>query len=200
MFTGLVEGIGRVSDLAVTGESARLVLEVGFAGELGLGDSLAVNGCCLTVAEGGAREVAFDLLGQTLRVTGLGDLTAGSVVNLERALAVGARRGGHFVQGHVDATGEILALGPVGQDYRFEVSVPREFLRYLIPKGSIAIDGMSLTAAEVDDVKATVTAWITPHTFAVTNLAVAEVGRRVNLEFDLLAKYLERFEGRLWER
>lgn len=200
MFTGIVEKTGRVADLTVAGESARLVLEVPFAGELGLGDSLAVNGCCLTVAECGLREVAFDILGQTLRVTGLGELKAGSVVNLERALAANARLGGHFVQGHVDATGEILALEPVGQDHRFEVSVPREFLRYLIPKGSIAIDGMSLTAAEVDDEKASVTAWITPHTFAATNLSEATAGQRVNLEFDLLAKYLERFQGRKWER
>ncbi len=200
MFTGLVEGTGRVSELTVAGASARLVLEVPFAGELALGDSLAVNGCCLTVAETGARAVAFDVLGQTLRVTGLGDLGAGSVVNVERALAANARLGGHFVQGHVDATGEIVALEPVGRDYRLEVAVPREFLRYLIPKGALAIDGMSLTTAEVDDDAASVTAWITPHTLAVTNLASATAGQRVNLEFDLLAKYLERFQGRAWER
>lgn len=192
MFTGLVETTGTVRSLARSAEGGQLELTIPFADELALGESVAVNGCCLTVAErvrGGAR---FDLLAQTLRVTGLGDLAQNDTVNLERALRADARLGGHFVQGHVDTVTQIAALEAVGDDYRFEVVMPTKFARYLIPKGSIAVDGISLTAAEVDDTAGTFTCWITPHTYAATNLAKRRKGARVNLELDLLAKHLER--------
>ncbi len=199
MFTGLVETTGSVRTFPRTETGARLELEIPFAGELGLGESVAVNGCCLTVAELTGGGAAFDLLAQTLRVTGLGDLAEGDTVNLERALRADSRLGGHFVQGHVDTVAEILALEPVGDDYRFEVALPGDFARYLIPKGSIAIDGISLTAAEVDDTRGSFTCWITPHTYAVTNLAGRRAGQRANLEFDLLAKHLERLASSLQE-
>ena len=192
MFTGIVETTGTIRSFEPNQEGARIELEIPFASELALGDSVATNGCCLTISElidGGG---AFDLLAQTLRVTGLGDLAVGDPVNLERALRVDARLGGHIVQGHVDTVAEIVALEPVGDDYRFEIALPGDFARYLIPKGSIAVDGISLTAAEVEDDKGTFTCWITPHTFAVTNLVKRSPGERVNLEFDLLAKHLER--------
>jgi len=190
MFTGIVEATGRVARLQATAEGGRLELEgVPFAADLSLGESVAVNGCCLTVVEFADRIVKFDLLRQTLDLTNLGDLSPGDSVNLERAMQAGGRFSGHFVQGHVDGTGTILAWEPRGQDYRLNVSVPAELHRLIIPRGSITIDGMSLTAAEV--AAGSVTAWITPHTLAVTNLLSASAGRRVNVEIDMIARYVE---------
>ena len=188
MFTGLVEATGRVLALESLGEQARLRLEIPFRSELALGDSVAINGCCLTVAEIEEAAVCFDVLTQTLQVTSLGGLQSGSLVNLERSLRADGRLGGHFVQGHVDDTGAILDLSTHGQDHRYEVSLPAEIRRYCIPKGSVAVDGISLTIAELNSESATF--WITPHTFQVTNLQAAAVGDRVNLEADMLAKYV----------
>ena len=190
MFTGIVEATGRVARLQATADGGRLELcGVPFAGELALGESVAVNGCCLTVVESSGDGVKFDLLQQTLRLTNLGDLMPDDAVNLERAMQAGGRFSGHFVQGHVDGTGEILAWEPFGQDYQLAVSVPAEMHRLIIPRGSITIDGMSLTAAAVGT--GSVTMWITPHTRAVTNLSGTKAGRRVNVEVDMLAKYVE---------
>lgn len=189
MFTGLVEAPGRVVSLIEKGEQARLLLEIPFAVELALGDSVAVNGCCLTVAELG-EDTAFDLLAQTLKLTSLGKLQAGQPVNLERALAVGDRLGGHFVQGHVDDTGTIVDLSPLGQDYRLEVSLPPAIHALCIDQGSLCIDGISLTIAELRADSAVF--WITPHTFRATHLAAASQGQIVNLEADLLAKYVKK--------
>ena len=158
-----------------------------------MGDSLAVNGCCLTVnAPPADGTVSFDLLAQTMRVTSLGELAEGDPVNLERALRADSRLGGHFVQGHVDTTGTIESYEKEGQDHKLVVTLPAHFRHYVISKGSIAIDGISLTAAELDDGAGTVTVWITPHTHEATNLKAAQSGRRVNLEIDMLAKYVER--------
>lgn len=194
MFTGLVEATGTIHAIEDRGAQARFWLELPFHSELALGDSVAVNGCCLTVAEFKDELTAFDLLQQTLSVTALGDLTTGSVVNLERAMRAGDRFGGHFVLGHVDATGAILALEAVGQDHRFTVSLPAEISRLCIDKGSLAIDGISLTIAELTGDSATF--WITPHTFAHTHLAAAKAGQRVNLEADMLAKHVAKMLGK----
>lgn len=188
MFTGLVELLGKVVSLENLGEQARLEISIPFADELALGDSVAVNGCCLTVAALTGDTVRFDVLAQTLRVTSLGRLSVGSVVNLERALRVGDRLGGHFVQGHVDAVGEIVSLEENGQDHVVEVSLPEEINRLCVAKGSIAIDGISLTIADLKDASAVF--WITPHTFSNTNLRDAKVGDAVNLEGDMLAKHV----------
>lgn len=190
MFTGLVESLGKVVSLEILGEQARLGLSIPFAGELALGDSVAVNGCCLTVAGIAGGTVHFDVLAQTLRVTSLGKLSVGSIVNLERALRVGDRLGGHFVQGHVDAVGEIVSLRENGQDHVVEVSLPEETHRLCVAKGSIAIDGISLTIADLKDASAVF--WITPHTFSHTNLRDAKAGDAVNLEADMLAKHVAR--------
>jgi riboflavin synthase len=190
MFTGLVETTGQVRSLDARDEQARLTLAIPFADELSLGESVAVNGCCLTVDALEPGHASFDLLAQTLRVTSLGALEAGSVVNLERALRAGDRFGGHFVQGHVDATGTILALEPHGQDYKLEVSLPGGLLRLCIDKGSLCIDGISLTIAELTAHSAVF--WITPHTFERTHLRRAMTGQPVNLEADMLAKHLAR--------
>ncbi len=190
MFTGLVETRGRVISLTPqNGEQATLLLDVPFASELSLGDSVATNGCCLTVASL-EPHVRFDLLGQTLKVTSLGQLKEGSIVNLERALAVGDRLGGHFVQGHVDAIGTIADLSPQGQDHRLEITLPPEIHALCIDKGSLCIDGISLTIAELTSHSAVF--WITPHTFKATHLAQAKIGQSVNLEADLLAKYVKK--------
>ena len=190
MFTGLVEAVGTVASLEQLGEQARLVLEVPFAAELDLGDSVAVNGCCLTVSALEPGRARFDLLGQTLRVTSLGALAAGSRVNLERAMMVGDRFGGHFVQGHVDATGIITRLEATGQDHILAVSLPGEIARLCVDKGSLAIDGISLTIAELEGDRAVF--WITPHTWLHTHLHAAQPGQVVNLEADMLAKYVEK--------
>jgi riboflavin synthase len=188
MFTGLVESTGRVRSFEQLGEQARLTLDLPFAAELEMGESVAVNGCCLTVAEMDQEGAAFDLLTQTLAVTSLGDLVTGDTVNLERALRAGDRFGGHFVQGHIDATGRVLALEPRGQDHIFDVSLPPEIARLCIDKGSLCVDGISLTIAELKPDRARF--WITPHTFVATHLAHLKTGARVNLEADLLAKHV----------
>jgi riboflavin synthase len=190
MFTGLVEAVGIVRALESRGEQARLTLDVPFAHELALGDSVAVNGCCLTVAERSDDAVTFDLLAQTLRVTSLGGLIATSRVNLERAMKIGDRFGGHFVQGHVDATGTITRLEASGQDHVLAVSLPPEIERLCVDKGSLAVDGISLTIAELKQGEAVF--WITPHTWEFTHLHAARVGQWVNLEADMLAKHVDK--------
>lgn len=196
MFTGLVEAIGAVVSLEAKGGQARLVLDLPFAAELALGDSVAINGCCLTVAEFARGGTAFDLLAQTLRVTSLGGLAAGSSVNLERAMMVGDRFGGHFVQGHVDGTGNVTRLEVSGQDHIVGVSLPPEIHRLCIDKGSLTLDGISLTIAELTSDGAVF--WITPHTWEHTHLHSASIGQAMNLEIDLLAKYVEKLlEARL---
>ena len=150
MFTGLVETTGTVEGFTPINGGARLTLIIPFGHELSLGDSVAVNGCCLTVDALEGERISFDLLSQTLRVTSLGTLKPGMLVNLERAMSAMDRFGGHFVMGHVDNTGTITALEPVGQDHRLEVRIPDELARYCIDKGSITIDGISLTIANLN--------------------------------------------------
>jgi riboflavin synthase len=194
MFTGLVEALGTVVSLEEKGEQARLSIAIPFSEELSFGDSVAVNGCCLTVAGTSGADIAFDVLAQTLRVTSLGKLATRSAVNLERALRVGDRLGGHFVQGHVDGTGAILSLEANGQDHVLEVSLPADIHRLCVGKGSIAIDGISLTIAELKESSAVF--WITPHTFSHTNLRDAKAGDTVNLEADMLAKHVAALMGK----
>jgi riboflavin synthase len=194
MFTGLVEAVGSVLSLEERGQQARLTIHLPFGSELQSGDSVAVNGCCLTVTAHDAQSASFDVLTQTLQVTSLGQLETDSAVNLERALTANARLGGHFMQGHVDATGQITDLSAHGQDHRLQVALPPSVERYCIAKGSLAVDGISLTIAELEDAVATF--WITPHTFAHTNLHSLTAGNAVNLEADLLAKYTEKLLAR----
>ncbi len=191
MFTGLVEETGEVLVLDRHERGARLALRARLvSGDTRIGDSIAVNGCCLTVSARDGGTLTFDLLEETLTCTNLGSLAAGSRVNLERALAASARLGGHFVQGHIDASAQVVDFTPAGPDHRLEIELPGEFARYVAFKGSIAVDGISLTVAELRP--SSFVAWIIPHTFSSTNLSATRKGARVNLEFDLLAKYLER--------
>jgi len=193
MFTGIVETAGEIVSIVHREGGARLVVRVGpMAKELALGESVAVNGCCLTVTEfdSAQQTAAFDLLIETLRVTNLGDQRKGSVVNLERSLRIGDRLSGHFVQGHVDATAKILALERVGMDHLFAVELPKEWAHLVVHKGSLCVNGISLTVADVGEEQAEF--WIIPHTYAETNLRTLKVGDRVNLEFDMLAKHVAR--------
>lgn len=189
MFTGLVESTAHVIAIQPRADGARLELKVGaMAAEVRPGDSLAVNGCCLTATEIHGESITFDLLGQTLRVTSLGDLGVGDLVNIERAMLAGSRLGGHFVQGHVDGTVKILTWREDGADWRLEVELPAEARGLVIPKGSICLDGISLTAAEVSADR--VTCFIIPHTRAVTHLSTKHAGQRMNVEWDMLAKHV----------
>jgi riboflavin synthase len=191
MFTGLVEETGCVLALAENKTAWRLrvrarQVRVG----LRVGDSLAVNGCCLTVAQRARGALEFDLLEETLRRTNLGDLQKNSPVNLERSVARAGRFGGHFVTGHIDCAGTVKVFRRVGKNYYLRVGFPKKFGRYVAEKGSITIDGVSLTIAEVGT--ATLAVWLIPHTLKATNMGSLKPGARVNLEFDLLAKYAER--------
>ena len=195
MFTGLIEEVGSVLGVATTDQGTQLqIVAPRIAGKIQIGESIAVNGCCLTVAAHHDDQLIFDLLEETLDRTNLKTLRRESRINLERALAVDGRLGGHFVQGHVDCAARILALEENGADHRLEVELPAEFAHYVAYKGSIAVNGISLTVAEVSEESFAV--WIIPHTKSQTNLDTARADDLVNLEFDLIAKYLERMLDR----
>jgi riboflavin synthase len=194
MFTGLVEGLGEVRSSEVAGPGRRLVVappgELLAAPASRLGDSIAINGCCLTIVDIHEGDWSFDVGDETLRRTNLGRLAAGDVVNMERALAVGARLGGHFVQGHIDGRGQVREIRPNGEWITMRFGLPPGMSRYLVEKGSIAIDGVSLTVVEALADEFSV--MLIPHTLAATTLGRRHVGDEVNLEVDLLAKYVER--------
>lgn len=191
MFTGIVEGTGQVVLREPRAEATRLRIELGpFSAGINIGESIAVNGCCLTVTAHEGTQADFDLLHETEFRTNLQALVTGRVVNLERAMPAGGRYGGHFVTGHIDGTGKILQWKQVGKDFLLRIGITREQGVYVVPKGCVAIDGISLTVADVTAQDFTV--WIIPHTRTVTALSERQVGDLVNLEFDLLAKYVEK--------
>ncbi len=199
MFTGLVEEVGRVSRLE-RGAMLRLGISAERATEgTRAGDSVAVNGVCLTVGETDGRTLTFYAMPETLRRTALGRLAEGSAVNLERAMAAGSRFGGHIVQGHVDGVGEVIGVRPEGEAEIWEFGAPEAVLRYAVEKGSICVDGISLTLVSVEEGSFTVS--ILPQTRANTNLAELGEGDTVNLEADVIGKYVERLLGpRMVER
>ncbi len=191
MFTGLVEEVGECLWLRRTPAATQLTLTASvIPKEIRTGESVAVNGCCLTVTSHRKDQLTFDLLDETLKRTNLGELRPGSAVNLERALPANGRLGGHFVQGHVDCVSMITSVIERGPDTRVEIALPGEFSRYVVWKGSIAVNGISLTVAELNEKSLAI--WIIPHTRARTNLRRPAAGDPVNLEFDILAKYAER--------
>jgi riboflavin synthase len=193
MFTGIIERVGKIEALDLHDDGGRLRVKFGAAwgnaAPLKISDSIAVNGCCLTVVELDADSFAADLSGETLRRTALGEKKAGAAVNLERPLAAGERLGGHFVQGHVDAVGRVTRLAPAGESWWLSVRVPEDFRRYVAEKGSIAIDGISLTVAGWNDGVADFA--IIPFTYEQTNVKGLVPGDAVNIECDILAKYVE---------
>jgi riboflavin synthase len=194
MFTGIIEETGRVAAFVQGTDSWRLQIAAQLVPtDVKLGDSIAVNGCCLTVTKFDAGHLWFDLLEETRRLTNFAQLTSGSLVNLERSLRADSRLGGHFVSGHIDAPGRVEVFEARGKDHYLKVGVPAGFARYLVYKGSVAIDGISLTVAEAAGDSFAV--WLIPHTLAVTNLRRKKAGDTLNLEFDLLAKYVEKLNA-----
>jgi len=193
MFTGITEHTGKIESLERREDGGRLRVRLAgaaeIAGEMKLGDSISVNGCCLTVVEFDAEHFSADLSGETLRRTSFGEKKAGDLVNLERPLALGARLGGHFVQGHVDSTGRVTELIREGNNWWLSVRVPTGLQGYVVEKGPIAIDGISLTVARWREEVAGIA--IIPFTYAHTNVRTMTVGDSVNLEGDMLAKYVE---------
>ena len=190
MFTGLVEATGTIDMVRPEGSARRLRVASALAAELRPGDSIAVNGVCLTVIAQSETHFDLDVSPETLRVTTLGTADAGRVVNLERPLRADARLGGHFVLGHVDGVGRITSVDRDGDCYWLSVDVPADLTRYFISKGSVAIDGISLTIARLD--QSAVAAQIIPFTWQHTSLSRAKAGDKVNLEVDVLGKYVER--------
>jgi riboflavin synthase len=192
MFTGLVESTGIISSFDRNDTGATLEVDIPFIDEISMGESIAVNGCCLTASSMSPKSASFNLLNETLDVTAMKNLSVGKTVNLERAIAAGQRFGGHFVTGHVDVISKVINYSKQGDDHRLDISFPSTKVHLLVHKGSIAIDGISLTIADIDDNNQTLTCWITPHTHSNTNLFEYSKGDSVNLEFDLIAKHLER--------
>lgn len=190
MFTGLIEDVGTVESLDRTDDGARLRISSTLAPELSLGDSIAVNGCCLTATAVDGNHFETEAMNQTLEVTALDGVEQGGKVNLELAMKVGDRLGGHIVQGHVDGVGGVSAVEDDGFARRIRVDLPTQLLRYIVDKGSITLDGVSLTVAGLGDSWAEVS--LIPETLERTNLGDLAPGDRLNVECDVIAKYVER--------
>ena len=190
MFTGLIQDVGTVEEIAVSGDGARLRIATRLAREIEPGDSVAVSGVCLTAAAVDAGGFEAEAMNQTLELTSLGPLAAGDPVNLELALQSSDRLGGHIVQGHVDGTGTVVRRTPSEHWEVVEISLPADLERYLVPKGSITVDGISLTVVDVDAESFTVS--LIPETLARTTLGFKQDGDLVNLEVDVIAKYVEK--------
>lgn len=195
MFTGLIEEIGTVLWIRATDRGTQLQVSApNISDGTRRGDSVSVNGCCLTVKSRRDGQLVFDLLEETLDRTNLRALRRDSPVNLERSLSVDRLVGGHFVQGHIDCAVRVLSFEQTGADHRLEIELPPDFAHYIAYKGSVAVNGISLTVAEV--LPESFAVWIIPHTKRYTNLETVVAGDRLNVEFDLLAKYVERMVGR----
>ena len=193
MFTGLIEATGRIVRGVSGTDGGRVDVETSLGAELAVGDSIAVDGICLTAVEVSSQGFSADVSPQTLRVTAATRWTTGGRVNLERPLRADARLGGHFVLGHVDGVGRVLTVRPDGDSVWMEVSLPADLAAYVIPKGSIAVNGISLTVADLQS--GHVAIQVVPHTWAVTTLADLLVGDTVNLEADVLGKHVARLMG-----
>ncbi len=194
MFTGIVEELGEVAAIETLGDASRFRLRGPLVTEgAGHGDSIAVNGVCLTVVEFGDGEFTADVMDETLKRSSLGALEVGSRVNLERPMAVGGRLGGHIVQGHVDGTGTVLARTPSENWEIVKIALPADLSRYVVEKGSITVDGVSLTVVEAAADYFTIS--LIPTTLALTTLGIKQPGDPVNLEVDVIAKYVERLLG-----
>lgn len=193
MFTGIIEAMGKVTNIVNGPDSAQLTIEsTSFFSDIKLGDSIAVNGCCLTAVTNTADQFTVDVMKQTLALTNIGSLEIGSVVNLEKAMKVSDRLGGHIVQGHVDSTATLAAINQGADWYELVFNVPSNYLKYMQAQGSITINGVSLTIAKLSDTDKQLSVWLIPETLKRTNLSALKVGDVVNLEVDVLAKYVER--------
>jgi riboflavin synthase len=193
MFTGLVQELGTVLDIARNESNAVITIKAAqLAAQIKPGDSVSVDGVCLTAVDVKPDSFTADVMVQTLAVTSIGQIIAGSAVNLELAARLDTRMGGHIVQGHVDGTGTLVALTPGAQWMKCEVKVERSLLKYIVAKGSICFSGISLTVGEVNDETSVVTVWLIPETIERTSIATKKPGDVINIEVDVLAKYVER--------
>jgi riboflavin synthase len=193
MFTGLIAELGRITAIE-KGESSAVftVAAPGLISQIALGDSVAVNGVCLTATSIAGETFTADVMVQTLAVTSLAQLAVGSPVNLELAALLNTRMGGHMVQGHVDGVATVVALTPGEKWAQFDITVPEKLAKYIVNQGSICLDGVSLTVGEVNDANNVVTVWLIPETLERTNLSTLKPGHLINVEVDVLAKYVER--------
>ena len=192
MFTGIVKRLGIIEEILIKNDSGRIIISIedNFEQKIKIGDSIAVNGTCLTVSKISNKNYFFDVLSETFSKTNLKDLKSGNKVNLESGLAVGDVLGGHIVTGHIDCTGSVTEIKEINRDWKFTFSLPKEFIVLLVMKGSITVDGVSLTVAEITD--KTFSVYIIPHTFENTIFSNYDIGKKVNLEMDLLGKYVQR--------
>jgi len=192
MFTGIVKRLGIIEEILIKNDSGRIIISIedNFEQKIKIGDSIAVNGTCLTVSKISNKNYFFDVLSETFSKTNLKDLKSGNKVNLESGLAVGDILGGHIVTGHIDCTGSVTEIKEINRDWKFTFSLPKEFIILLVMKGSITVDGVSLTVAEITD--KTFSVYIIPHTFENTIFSNYDIGKKVNLEMDLLGKYVQR--------
>ncbi len=193
MFTGLIAELGRITAIE-KGESSAVftVSAPALVSEIALGDSVAVNGVCLTATSIAGDGFTADVMVQTLAVTSLSQLAVGSPVNLELAALLNTRMGGHMVQGHVDGVATVVGLAPGEKWAQFEITIPEKLAKYIVNQGSICLDGVSLTVGEINDANNVVTVWLIPETLERTNLASKQAGDLINVEVDVLAKYVER--------
>lgn len=193
MFTGLISELGSVTSIAKGVDSAIFTIKApGLISEIKLGDSVAVNGVCLTATSVSGSEFTADVMVQTLALTSLSETVVGSSVNLELAAQLNARMGGHMVQGHVDGVASVIGLTPGDKWAQFDITVPEHLAKYIVNQGSIALDGVSLTVGEINDATSVVTVWLIPETLERTNLSAKKAEDLVNVEVDVLAKYVER--------
>lgn len=201
MFTGLIQAVGEVSAVERAESSARLTIKnAEIAAQIGQGDSVSVNGVCLTVTSFDAHGFEVDVMVQTLNLTSTGELVVGSPVNLELATRSQDRLGGHIVQGHVDGVAKVTGISADKEWTRMDISVPSHLMKYVVAQGSICLEGVSLTVGELDDAHDQVSVWLIPETLAKTNLSKKKTGDPLNVEVDVLAKYVERLIARGQDR
>ena len=192
MFTGLVEDKGTILEINRGADSARIRIATSLSSQLEIGDSISVNGVCLTAVDLEPESFSADVMVQTLKVTSLSSIAVGDPVNLELAARADGRLGGHIVQGHVDGIGKVVAIEAEEKWTKMVVSLPENLSKYIVNQGSITLDGVSLTVGEIDDAISAVTVWLIPETLSKTNLSSRKIGDVINIEVDILAKYVER--------
>ena len=192
MFTGLVQDVAIVEEIVHREDSSVLTIKTRLAAMMGVGDSISINGVCLTATSIQGEAITVDVMVQTLKLSNIGSLVTGQRVNAELATRADSRLGGHIVQGHVDGVGRVITNEPGEKWQKFEVQIPQKLIKYVVNQGSICVDGVSLTVGNIDDKSCNVTLWLIPETLEKTTLGSRKLGDEVNIEVDVLAKYVER--------
>ena len=192
MFTGLVQDVAIIEEIVRREDSSVLTIKTRLAAMMGVGDSISINGVCLTATSIQGEAITVDVMVQTLKLSNIGSLVTGQSVNAELATRADSRLGGHIVQGHVDGVGRVITNEPGEKWQKFEVQIPQKLIKYVVNQGSICVDGVSLTVGNIDDISCNVTLWLIPETLEKTTLGSRKLGDEVNIEVDVLAKYVER--------